>query len=110
MQERIVLLDRLIKLFKIHKRDTSALEEERAQVLADEQAVRNVGEVARQKAQALFQQAFDKVKDGHFTDAQKLLMDADHLNPTDKMVADLRQKIDAVVIIMPEAPVDPTTT
>lgn len=110
MQERIVLLDRLIKLFKIHKRDTAALEEERAQVLADEQAVRNVGEVARQKAQALFQQAFEKVKAGQFTDAQKSLMDAEHLNPSDKMVAELRQKIDAVVVIMPQAPVDPTTS
>jgi tetratricopeptide (TPR) repeat protein len=110
MQERIVLLDRLIKLFKVHKRDAAALEEERSQVLADEQAVRNVSEVSRQKSQALFQQAFEKVKAGNFIDAQKLLMDAEHLNPTDKMVSELRTKIDAVVVIMPLAPVDPTSS
>jgi len=42
LQERIVLLDRLIKLYKVRKRDSKALEEERAQVLADDQAVQTV--------------------------------------------------------------------
>jgi tetratricopeptide (TPR) repeat protein len=109
MQERVVLLDRLIKLFKVHKRDTAALEEERSQVLADEQAVQNVSEQSRQKSQLLYKQAFDKVRIGNFMDAQKLLMDAEHLNPTDKMVTDLRQKIDGVVVVMPAAPEDPAS-
>ena len=107
MQERIVLLDRLIKLFKIHKRSTAALEEERAQVVADEQAVQSVSAISRQKAQVLFQQAFEKVRIGNFAEAQKLLVEAEHLNPGDKMVAELRQKIEGVVVIMPEAPADP---
>jgi|GEM_PF-1699371 len=106
MQERIVLLDRLIKLFKIHKRSIAALEEERAQLVADEQAVQSVSALSRQKAQVLFQQAFDKVRTGDFSEAQKLLVESEHLNPGDKTVAELRQKIEGVAAIMPLAPAD----
>src|SRR5689334_19629936 len=42
LQERIVLLDRLIKLFKVHGRDTKSLEEEREQALSDETAIQTV--------------------------------------------------------------------
>src|ERR1700690_3593360 len=38
MQERVVLLDRLIKLYKVRGRDSRQLEDERAQVVSDEQA------------------------------------------------------------------------
>src|SRR5258706_7504866 len=62
LQERIVLLDRLIKLYKVRKRDAKALEDERAQVLSDDQAVQNVSAAARQKSQTLFQQAFEFVQ------------------------------------------------
>ena len=62
MQERVVLLDRLIKLYKVRGRDSRALEEERTQVVSDEQAVQEVSAASRQKSQALFQQAFDHVR------------------------------------------------
>src|SRR5579864_2847611 len=75
LQERIVLLDRLIKLYKIRNRDSRPLEEERAQVLADEQAVQNVSAAARQKAQTLFQQAFELVKQGNYKQAQDAFME-----------------------------------
>jgi Flp pilus assembly protein TadD len=109
LQERIVLLDRLIKLFKVYKRDTKALEEERAQVLADEQAVQTVSALSRQKSQTLFQQSFDQIRGGQFKEAQRLLTEAEHLNPTDKIITDLRTKVDSVVSVMPMAPVDPNT-
>jgi Flp pilus assembly protein TadD len=107
LQERVVLLDRLIKLYQVHKRDAKALEEERAQVVADEQAIQTVSTISRQKAQGLFQQAFEQIRLGKFRDAQSKLLEAEHLNPGDKIIADLRQRIDNVVSIMPEAPLDP---
>ena len=61
LQERIVLLDRLVKLYKVRSRDAGALEEERSQVLADEQAVQSVSAASRQKSQVLFQQAFEQI-------------------------------------------------
>lgn len=106
LQERLVLLDRLIKLFKIRQRDTRALEEERAQVLADEQAVQSVSAVSRQKSQTLFQQAFDEIKQGNYKKSQEILVEAERLNPTDKILTELRQKIDAVTSIMPQAPLE----
>jgi len=109
LQERIVLLDRLIKLFQLHKRDTKPLEEERAQVLSDENAIQTVSEISRQKSQTLFQQSFDLIRQGQYREAQSKLIDAEHLNPTDKIVTDLRQKVDGVVVIIPEAPTDATS-
>jgi len=106
LQERIVLLDRLIKLFKIHKRDTKALEDERAQVMSDEQAVQTVNAASRQKAQQLYQQSFEQIKLGYFNQAQKLLTEAEHLNPADKVIADTRTRVDNIVVIMPESPTD----
>src|SRR5262249_721571 len=53
LQERVVLLDRLIKLYKVRGRDAHALEQERADALADEKAVQTVGAAARQKSQSL---------------------------------------------------------
>src|SRR5437879_129468 len=104
LQERIVLLDRLIKLFKVRNRNAKALEEERAQVLSDEQAVQNVSAAARQKSQALFQQAFESVQKGNYKQAKETFMEAERLNPADKSISELRQKMDGVVIIIPQAP------
>jgi tetratricopeptide (TPR) repeat protein len=109
LQERIVALDRLIKLFQVHKRDTRALEEERAQLVADESAIQTVGAVSRQKAQALFQKAFEQARLGNYKQSQSLLVEAEHLNPGDKIIADLRTRMDGVVAILPQAPADPTT-
>ncbi len=108
LSERIVLLDRLIKLYGIHGRDAKALELERAQVIADEQAVANVSAASREKSQSLFQQAFEQIKNGHFREAQRLLVEAEHLNPQDKIISDLRAKTDQVAAILAEAPLDPT--
>lgn len=108
LQERVVLLDRLIKLYKIHNRDVKALEEERSQVLADEQAIQTVSALSRQKSQTLFQQAFEEIRNGNFKKAQTVLLEAEHLNPTDKIITDLRSKVDAVANIMPTAPADPS--
>ena len=104
LQERIVLLDRLIKLYKVRKRGATALEEERAQVLSDDQAVRNVSTAARQKSQTLFQQAFAFVQKGQFKEAQTAFSDAERLNSSDKSITELRQKMDSVAAILPEAP------
>ena len=104
LQERIVLLDRLIKLYKVRGRDSRALEDERAQVLADAQAVENVSAASRQKAQVLFQQAFDLVRQGNFKGAHDTFMEAERLNSSDKMISELRQKMDGVVAITPVAP------
>jgi nucleoid-associated protein YgaU len=104
LQERIVLLDRLIKLYKVRGRNSKPLEDERAQVLADEQAVENVSAVSRQKAQALFQQAFELVKQGKYKQADDTFMESERLNSSDKSVTDLRQKMDSVVVILPQAP------
>jgi Flp pilus assembly protein TadD len=104
LQERIVLLDRLIKLYGVHKRDTKALEEERAQVVSDEQAIQTVSALSRQKSQSLFQQAFEQVRIGKYKAAQAKFLEAEHLNPADKTISELRQKIDQVAAIMPEAP------
>src|SRR5258708_6506857 len=109
LQERVVALDRLIKLFQIHKRDTRILEDERAQLVADENAIQTVSELSRQKAQALFQQAFEQVRLGNYREAQAKLIEAQHLNPNDKIVTDLRQKIDSVVRVTPQAPANPIT-
>jgi Flp pilus assembly protein TadD len=109
LQERIVLLDRLIKLYKVRGRDTKALEEERAQALADEAAVQTVSAASRQKAQSLFQQAMEQIKAGTYKQAQTTLQEAEHLNPTDKILSDLRQKMDAVTAITPQAPLDPNS-
>jgi len=103
LQERVVLLDRLIKLYKVRNRDAGVLEAERAQVLSDEQAVQNVSAAARQKSQTLFQQAFDMVQKGSFKQAQDTFMEAERLNPADKSIGELRQKTDAVVAIIPAA-------
>ena len=54
LQERIVLLDRLIKLYKVRNRDSKPLEQERSEVLADEQAVQNVSAAARQNLRPSF--------------------------------------------------------
>src|SRR5438270_676163 len=70
LQERIVALDRLIKLFDVHKRSTKLLEDERAQLMADENAIQTVSELSRQKAQSLFQLAFEQVRLGHYKEAQ----------------------------------------
>jgi len=109
LQERIVLLDRLIKLYSVHSRDSKALELERAQVIADEQAVATVSAISRQKSQTLFQQAFENIKNGQYREAQRLIVEAEHLNPQDKIIADLRVKVDQVTAIMPSAPTDPNT-
>ena len=98
------MLDRLIKLFKVRGRNAKPLEDERAQVLADEQAVQNVSAASRQKAQTLFQQAFDMVKQGNYKQAHETFMEAERLNPADKSITELRQKMDAIVAIMPMAP------
>jgi nucleoid-associated protein YgaU len=104
LQERIVLLDRLIKLYQIHHRSAKALEDERAQVMADEQAIQTVSALSRQKAQSLFQQAFEQVRLGKFKLAQAKFAEAEHLNPADKSLTELRQKADQVASLMPEAP------
>jgi tetratricopeptide (TPR) repeat protein len=109
LHERVVALDRLIKLFQVHKRDTKALEDERAQLVSDENAIQTVSELSRQKSQALFQQAFELVRLGKYRDAQSKLIEAEHLNPSDKIVTDLRQKMDAVVLVTPQAPDNPAT-
>ena len=107
LQDRIVALDRLIKLFQVHKRDTKALELERAQIVSDESAIATVSTISRQKSQELFQSAFELVRNGKYKDAQAKLIEAEHLNPTDKIISDLRQKMDSVVAITPQAPADP---
>ena len=109
IRERIVALDRLIKLYEIHKRDTKSLKAEREQLMADEQAIQTVSELSRQKSQDLFQKGFELVRLGNYRDAQAKLVEAEHLNPNDKIVVDLRQRIDGVVAVMPQAPVDPNT-
>jgi len=110
MQERIVLLDRLIKLYKIRSRDSRPLEDERAQVLSDEQAVQSVSAASRQKSQVLFQQAFDQVRQGNFKPAHDLFMEAERLNSSDKMISELRLKMDSVIAILPQAPPDESAT
>jgi tetratricopeptide (TPR) repeat protein len=110
LQERIVLLDRLIKLYKVRKRDAKALEEERAQVLADDQAVQTVSAAARQKSQTLFQQAFEFVQKGQFKEAQNALTEAERLNSSDKSITELRQKMDSVAVILPQAPAADSAT
>jgi nucleoid-associated protein YgaU len=110
LQERIVLLDRLIKLYKVRGRDAKALEQERADVLADEQAVQTVSAASRQKAQTLFQQAFEQVKLGNYKQAHDLFMEAERLNSADKTISELRQKMDGVVAILPQAPPAETAT
>ncbi len=109
LHERIVALDRLIKLFQIHKRDTKALEDERAQLVADENAIQTVSEMSRQKAQELFQKAFEQVRLGNYKEAQSRLVEAQHLNPNDKIIGDLRARMDAVVAVTPVAPSNATT-
>jgi tetratricopeptide (TPR) repeat protein len=104
LQERIVLLDRLIKLYKIRARNAKPLEDEREQVLSDAQAVENVSAAARQKAQELFQQAFEMVRQGNYKQAHDTFMEAERLNSSDKMITELRTKMDAVVAILPQAP------
>jgi tetratricopeptide (TPR) repeat protein len=104
MQERVVLLDRLIKLYKVRKRDSRPLEEERAQALSDEQAVQSVSAAARQKSQVLFQKAFEEVRQGNFKQAHDGFMEAERLNSSDKMISDLRLKMDSVIAIVPQAP------
>ena len=106
LQERLVLLDRIIKLFQVRNRDTKALEEERAQIVADENALRTVSSQGRQRAQALYQQAFDQIRDGNYKKAQDLLVEAEHLNPGDKLITELHGKVDAVVNILPQSPTD----
>lgn len=102
VQERIVLLDRLIKLYKIRKKDSKALEQERAQILSDEQAVQTVSAASRQKAQSLFQQAFDAVQKGDYKAAHDSFLEAERANPLDKTLSDLRQKMDGIVEIAPQ--------
>lgn len=109
LQERVVLLDRLIKLYKVRKRDARALEEERAQVLADDQAIQTVSAISRQKSQTMFTQAFEEIKAGNYKKALVTLIDAERLNPGDKTISDLRQKVDGVAAIMPVAPTEPNT-
>jgi tetratricopeptide (TPR) repeat protein len=109
LQERIVLLDRLIKLYSVRGRDAKMLIDERAQVLADEQAVQTVSAASRQKAQSLFQQAFEQVRLGNYKQAHDMFMEAERLNSTDKILTELRQKTDAVVAILPQAPINPAT-
>ncbi len=104
MQERIVLLDRLIKLYKVRNRDARALEQERADVLSDEKAVQTVGAASRQKSQTLFQQAFEDVQKGNFKQAQEAFSEAERLNSSDKTITELRQKMDGVAAILPVAP------
>jgi tetratricopeptide (TPR) repeat protein len=109
LQERVVLLDRLIKLFQVHKRDTKPLEDERAQLMSDETAIQTVSLLSRQKAQDLFQKAFEQIRSGNYKQAQEYIREAEHLNPTDKIIAELRVKIEQVASIMPQAPADPNT-
>ncbi|OGR91055.1 MAG: hypothetical protein A2992_03140 [Elusimicrobia bacterium RIFCSPLOWO2_01_FULL_59_12] len=109
LQERIAALSRLIKLFQIHKRDTTALEAERDQLMADESAIQTVSAQSRQKSQELFQQAFEQVRLGRYKEGQTLLLESEHLNPNDKVITDLRQKIDGIVRVTPASPVDATT-
>jgi len=104
MQERVVLLDRLIKLYKLRNRDSKPLEQERSEILADEQAVQNVSAAARQKSQTLFQQAFELAKQGQYKQAHDTFMEAERLNSTDKTITELRQKMDSVIAILPQAP------
>ncbi len=101
VQERIVTLDRLIKLYKIRKKDSKALEDERATVLADEQAVQTVSAASRQKAQTLFQQAFEHVQKGQYKEAHDAFAEAERNNPSDKSLSELRLKMDGVSAILP---------
>lgn len=109
IQERIVALDRLIKLFEVHKRNSKALQDERAQLMADENAIQTVSVLSRQKAQTLFQLAFEQVRLGNYQDAQTKLVEAAHLNPNDKIITELRTRVDAVAHIMPKAPANEVT-
>lgn len=104
LQERIVTLDRLIKLYKIRNKDARALEDERAQILSDEQAVQSVSAASRQKAQSLFQQAFEYVQKGNYKQAHDTFMEAERTTPGDKTITELRQKMDSVVGIIPQMP------
>jgi len=110
MQERVVLLDRLIKLYKVRGRDARALEEERSQVVSDEQAVQDVSAASRQKSQALFQQAFEQVRQGNFSQAHDSFMEAERLNSSDKMISELRLKMDSIIAILPQAPAAESAT
>lgn len=110
LQERIAALSRLIKLFGIHKRSAAALEAEREQLLADESAIQTVSVQSRQKAQDLFQRAFEQVRLGNYKEGQTLLLESEHLNPNDKATTDLRQKIDGIVRVTPKAPGDAATS
>ncbi len=106
LQERLVLLDRLIKLYKVRARDSRPLEDERAQVLADAQAVQTVSAASRQKSQELFQKAFEQVKLGNYKVADDTFMEAERLNSSDKAVTDLRQKMDGIASILPQVAAD----
>jgi len=106
-QERVILLDRLLKLFQIHKRDTTELEKERAMLSADENAIQNVSVEARQKSQQLYQKSIDQIRLGQYKQALTILIEAEHLNPLDKALSETRQKMDGIAPIMPEAPTDP---
>src|SRR5439155_758184 len=75
-----------------------------AEVLADEQAVQNVSAASRQKSQTLFQQAFELVKQGDYKRAHDAFMEAERLNSADKTITELRQKMDGIVAILPQAP------
>jgi len=110
LQQRIVELDRLIRLFGVYKRNPKTLQDERAQLLADQQAIQTVSELSRQKAQSLFQLAFEQIRLGNYQQAQSKLMEAEHLNPNDKLITDLRTKVDSIVRITPLAPVNPQTS
>ncbi len=110
LADRIVALDRLIKLFTIYKRDISALEAERQQLLADENAMQTVSSQSREKSQDLFQKAMESIRLGQYLEAQKQLTESEHLNPSDKIITEARQKVDALVTIMQVAPTDPNTS
>jgi Flp pilus assembly protein TadD len=109
LQERIVLLDRLIKLYKIRGRDTRFLEDERAQVLADDQALQSVSAISREKSQALYQQGLEQARLGNYKQAQTAFLEAERLNSNDKIIAEMRQKVDAVATILPQAPTEPNS-
>src|SRR5262249_15096684 len=55
------------------------------------------------------QKAFEQIRLGNYKAAHESILEAEHLNPTDKIVTELRMKLDLLVNILPEAPNDPAT-
>jgi tetratricopeptide (TPR) repeat protein len=99
--ERLVVLDRLIGNYQPMGLNVTDLETERARLrLEDSQQALRKSQAQDQSAK-LVDKAVFQYRDGKYKEALATITEADHVQPDDKTIQELKRKLDAAAAITP---------